>query len=355
MRELVSFLKTHGLQKLCTDYAIQAERHFKYPNLVCLNYDQLESPKDVKEAQQCRGIILDEADDFKVISYPYDRFFNQEEPRAAKLDASSTKVSEKLDGSLAILFFYKDEWHVQSRKKPDGGGFVKRANRTFRDLFWEVFKEKNYILPAETDRCFIFELCTTFQDFIVVHKENSLVLHGVRNLTTMKEEGIEQYARYNFQLVKTFAFKDLKAMADSLCALSPIEQEGYVLVDKNFMRCKVKSNQYVALHLLGDEFTGKRLLTVLLNYEGDEFLTYFPEYKDKFFKIKGAYENAMKETAELWGKVKEIQNQKEFALNVASSPFKSILFSLKSGKLSSIKKGFSEVNIDKLLSYLESE
>ena len=48
---------------------------------------------------ECRGIILDEQDDWRVVSYPFDKFFNYNESKAAVLDWSQgVDVYEKLDG-----------------------------------------------------------------------------------------------------------------------------------------------------------------------------------------------------------------------------------------------------------------
>ncbi len=56
-----------------------------------------------KIVQQCRGIILDEANNWQIVSYPYDKFFNYEESYAPQLDWSTAKIFEKLDGSLMTL------------------------------------------------------------------------------------------------------------------------------------------------------------------------------------------------------------------------------------------------------------
>lgn len=66
-----------------------------------------------------------------------EKFFNHHERHAARLDWTTARVyvrhavpsgshwslvQEKLDGSLATLYFYADKWHVASTTLPDGSG-----------------------------------------------------------------------------------------------------------------------------------------------------------------------------------------------------------------------------------------
>jgi tRNA splicing ligase len=58
--------------------------------------------------QECRGIVLDENDDWKIVCYPYTKFFNYGEFNAVKLDWNKPlKVSAKVDGTLVILYRYR--------------------------------------------------------------------------------------------------------------------------------------------------------------------------------------------------------------------------------------------------------
>ncbi|WP_445240384.1 RNA ligase [Microcoleus vaginatus] len=96
--ELQEYLRQHGLETLSETYHIKVTRHRQYPDLVCLKYSQIESPLGEKIVQQCRGIILDSSQDWQIVSYPYDKFFNYGEIHAAAIDWRNAKVYEKLDG-----------------------------------------------------------------------------------------------------------------------------------------------------------------------------------------------------------------------------------------------------------------
>lgn len=54
---------------------------------------------------------------------PYTKFFNYRESLADKLDwTQPVTVTEKSDGSLMTIYWYKDKWHVASQGKPDATG-----------------------------------------------------------------------------------------------------------------------------------------------------------------------------------------------------------------------------------------
>ncbi|MGK7899383.1 MAG: RNA ligase, partial [Xenococcus sp. (in: cyanobacteria)] len=87
--KLQNYLRDQGLTNLVNEFKIKVNRHQDFPNLVCLKYSQLESPLEKKIVQQCRGIILDESQDWQIVSYPYDKFFNYGESQAPAIDWDS--------------------------------------------------------------------------------------------------------------------------------------------------------------------------------------------------------------------------------------------------------------------------
>jgi len=79
-------------------------------------------------------------------------------------DDMEIRVYEKLDGSLAVLYYYGGEWNVSSSGVPDGSAFLYHASckdLKFCDLFWSVWKEEGYSLPKDENYCYFFELMST--------------------------------------------------------------------------------------------------------------------------------------------------------------------------------------------------
>src|SRR5689334_17708074 len=100
MSLLQEFLRNGGtLDDLKVKYAIDATRHKRYPNLVLLKYDQLNSPFAEPIAREARGIILDEADDWRVVCMRFRKFANYGEGYAAPVNFKTAKATIKEDGS----------------------------------------------------------------------------------------------------------------------------------------------------------------------------------------------------------------------------------------------------------------
>jgi tRNA splicing ligase len=76
MTHLVQFLRREGLDAVKTKLSVATCRHKQHPQLILFKYDQINSPFNNKVVRNCRGIILDESDDWRIVSYPYDKFFN---------------------------------------------------------------------------------------------------------------------------------------------------------------------------------------------------------------------------------------------------------------------------------------
>ncbi len=353
--EVQKFLrnKNNKVEDLTSKYALIIKRHKEFPNLVLFKYDSIESPMAIKLCQEARGLILNEADNWNIVAFPYTKFFNYGENLAAHL-GKEKRVYEKLDGSLIILYYYNNEWQVATSGTPDASGEVKGFNFSFKDLFWKVFNEIEYSVPSEKYKqyTFMLELCTPYNKIVVQHKENKLVLHGVRNNETMKEEYPELFAKeLGFDCVKSYDYKTVDELETSneITSLSPIEFEGFVVVDENFNRIKVKSPKYISLSHIRDSFSERRVVELIQNGEKSEFLAYFPEYTSLFEKIKELYENYIASIEKVYLSIKDIPDQKEFALKAIKYPFSGALFTLRKKKDLLAKDIMKEVPAKKVL------
>jgi len=287
-----------SLDKLQQQYRLIAKWHPKFP-IVQLSYSQTESPMASPLVQECRGLIL-EANTWNVVAFPFRKFFNHGERHAQALSWTDrgVRIYEKLDGSLLTLYWYHGSWHVATSKLPAAEGTcpgdIKRA---FADLFWQAWREKGYAFPADRDSCFMFELTTPLHTIIVRHTEADLVCLGGRNLQTLEEIACEQITKTTgWDIPKRFdpGMSTLNEVLAAARLLNPVAQEGFVVVDQQWRRLKIKSASYVALHHMGgnadrggcsgqDAWGRRRSLLQIARYkEGDEFLAYYPELRQEF-------------------------------------------------------------------------
>jgi hypothetical protein len=352
--ELITFIKEHGLEHLANKYFIKVKRHSEFDNLVLLKYNQLESPLGVKMVQQCRGIILDEANDWKVISYPYDKFFNYGEGHAAEINWENARVYEKLDGSLMTLYFYDGEWRVATSGTPDASGGVLNTETTFGDLFWKVWKELGYKLPSDTNVCYMFEMMTKFNRIVVRHEQSRIALHGARRLSDFKElNPIVEAHNHEWEVAKIFPLGSWDEIVEASKTLDPMESEGYIVADTNYNRVKVKSPQYVALAHIKDSFSTRRVLEIVRTNENEEFLSYYPEYTDIYWDVRCKYERLLGQIEGAYEAIEIIDDRKQFALLAKDLRYSGALFGMKFGNIESFKSYLADMNIKHLEDMLD--
>lgn len=347
----VAFLQEQGLDALRSRFAIGAKRHGVYPHLVQLKYSQIESPMHEAIVQECRGLVVDESDGWRVVCRAYDKFFNHGEPNAPAIDWRTARVYEKLDGSLMTLYHYRDAWHVASSGLPDAAGVAHGSGISFAELFWRTWDALGYARPpaADAGRCFMFELMTPHNRVIVAHEKPRLVLHGVRDLATMQELDPQPVAAARGW--ECVAVHSLACADDCIAAagvLSPQHGEGYVVCDAAYRRVKVKSPQYVALTHLKQAMTGRRLLEIVRANESDEFLAYFPEFRAGYDLVRREYAALCDALESDYARLRSITDRKAFAAEALRTRCSSPLFAMHSGKCASVREFFADSTIHAL-------
>lgn len=354
MIEIQKLILSDGLGAI-TQRNIKVVDSVKYPGLKLFKYHMIDSPMSDQVVRQARGIILDANNNYEPVCRPFDKFFNYNEPLAAKLDFNTqTRVETKVDGSLCSMYFYGGRWNVATSGHPDAAGRVDQNNFTFAELFWRIF-ELYKPLPTDqitTQYTFMFEMTAPYNQIIVRQHKLDLTLIGIRHTKTGIEvdphtsmlkcgfrtagraSGIEASLGANLD-----PYEVISAKANSL---SPMDNEGYVVVDGHFNRVKIKSDAYVRLHaLLGNKKPSTAsLIDVVKAGEQSEVAAYLPvlaqrlsvihtqitslitSSHDKYSEI---YQSAFKLPL---GSSLDMAKRKDFALAANETPFPGILFAI---------------------------
>jgi hypothetical protein len=336
---LQEFLRTGGtLTALAETYVIKSVRHKAYPNLILFKYSQIASDMSLPIVQESRGIILDENDDWRVVSHAYDKFFNYGEPNAAEIDWATAIVQEKVDGTLCTVYEYAGQRHVATTGTPDAGGPVNNGEIIFAALFWEtlgLYLGEDWEIPPweSSDWCYLFELTTPQNRVVVNHQAASLTLLGVRDrVSGAWVPASETTMARVVPLVREFplqSFADIDATFDSM---DPLQQEGYVVVDTLGNRVKVKHPGYVALHHMKDGMTQKSILEVIQRGEVPEVTVHFPELAEAFNAVKSQYDALASAIDAAYLPIKFIETQKEFAAEALVFPYSAALFDIRKSK-----------------------
>lgn len=354
------YLEADGsLGDLVTSYTIKARRHGKYENLVLLKYG-IEAAFMNPMVRECRGIILDEADSWRVVSRAFDKFGNDGEGYVPEIDWSTARVQEKLDGSLCVLYHYDGAWHVATSGSPDASGQVQRAGvhgpdafsaETFADYFWSTFNAEGGRLPEPSDLCFAFELMGPANRIVVVHEKPWLRLLSVRNRHTGEQFWPEQWADVvGIPAVQSFPLTTLDEIRASFEHISPVSQEGYVVVDGAFNRVKIKHPGYVALHHAKDGMGPKAFVEIARTGEVGEVISAFPEFKPLIDDARAKYEALIDRVTGDYERLRGIPVQKDFAAEALKTPHSAVLFQMRKGQ--DVREFFRSVQVDKLMNWM---
>jgi hypothetical protein len=269
-------------------------------DLILLKYHQIDTPK-CHLTNQCRGVIVTKIDDvYQYVCRGFYRFFNAGESSATPhMDRESSKAQEKIDGSLIKFYYWNDNWRIATNGNINAADsnlptiFYTPAYgevKTFADLVVYYLQSNDILYKTLQSFCerktYLFELTSPYNRVVVPHKEIQLTfLSSIDNVTG--EESL--YNPTTLPSVKEYSFQsmdDCIHMAQNL----PYDSEGYVFIDKFFNRIKIKSPAYLAVHHLRGESvpTVKSMLGLIGQGEQDEFLSYFPEYRDLYNKVNFA-------------------------------------------------------------------
>ena len=154
MRNLVKEYIESGksFEDLKTEYGINVN---EFDNLICLNYNQIESPKSPNIVRQCRGIVLDK-DTLEIVHYPFFRFFNLDEmpEERQKFNWNNAFGLQKIDGSLFGVFCHNGVWHITSRSQIGGFNKVTIGMLTFGDIFDMAIKGSRDEFFAKLDNIY---------------------------------------------------------------------------------------------------------------------------------------------------------------------------------------------------------
>lgn len=257
-----------------------------------LKYNQLESDFSKKIVRECRGIILDKSS-LKVVAFPFKKFFNYGQEEADKINWQEARVLDKIDGSLISLWYDRGKWHWSTSGNIDASKTefsmsdltkLKCPVKTWQELIEYADNYKDIQWDQLDKNCtYMFELVSPYTKVIIPYPYTRLHHLATRNNITYKEE--EQ----DIGVCKPYSYP-LNTLEDCISAAEHLskEYEGFVVVDKNYHRVKIKNPTYLMMHKMANngQITLKSVLALIKANDYEEFLSYFPEYTPIFDVVR---------------------------------------------------------------------
>jgi len=300
---------------------------------VILNYGMIDSPKRHKIVRECRGLVLDSKDDWNLVARSFFRFFNLNEipEETDEFVWENCNIQHKEDGSLLVVYYYKGQWHVNTRASFSTGQ-VGDNPITFRELALKAIPE-SFWNNANKSSTYVFELCSLYNKIVRTYQTPTVFLLTVFDgLHEIAPNFVDSEARITgVQRPQSLRFENIEQVQEYLNIESNKDKtfEGVVLRDINNLRIKCKNQNYLCLHRMsnnGSPCSPKNVLPFVLAGELDELFLFFPEVKEYALQIKAKVDKWQQEIDDLWYVWGDIENQKKFALRVKDHPFSGCLF-----------------------------
>lgn len=290
--------------------------------------------------QEARGIIIDK-NDCSVACVSFRKFGNYGEAYTDNIDWSSAKVQDKIDGSIVRCFYnkYKNKWQwatngmVNAEKAP--------ISSVLSNNFLELIKKAdNYQnIPFNTldkNKTYTFELISPENTIVVKYDKTTLYHIGTRNNLTLVESnediGIIKPKEYPLNSLEAC----LKAVNELNVNKDDVRFEGYVVVDKEWHRCKIKSPEYLKLHYFANgykTFSKSRIIDIINNDDIDlnEVKEHYPVWEKVFTfyenEIKRVESDCQKEIDFYRKRFIELNNnRKEIAKTIVGNKYEGIIF-----------------------------
>lgn len=254
------------LNKYVKDDLLVVQHHYSYP-LSIYNYSrktQYEGKWD-EITLQCRGLIIDR-NTGEIIARPFRKFFNIEELEW-KVPSGTPKIYAKEDGSLGIVFYYADKWHVATR-----GSFASEQAERANQMLNEKYSKGSVGLNSlKKEWTYLTEIIYPENRIVLNynHQSKMILLGAVETSTGIDIDvdtiGFQPFERpYKYSnFGSSTSFKELKQ-------LDTEGEEGFVLRWDDGFRVKIKFENYIKLHAIVTNLTIKSLWELKISGKTDQ-------------------------------------------------------------------------------------
>lgn len=276
---------------------------------------------------QCRGLVTNS--EGKIIARPFKKFFNYEEHKPEDIPNEDYVVYEKLDGSLGILFNYKDEWILATR-----GSFTSQQAIKGKEIL-----NKHDISAWRKDNTYLFEIIYPENRIVVDYgnEEKLVVIGGIHTETgeEIPDSSLFWTQDSGFEVVTTY--KTWGEGYDLLKEEISKDKEGYVIRFKSGFRMKIKGEEYKRLHKILTNVSNRDIweylkdgkpLDQILDKVPDEFYNWVKETKHKLETDFAKIENEYNWIYKILSRDEKISGRKIFAEYALKYKHPSILFSM---------------------------
>lgn len=275
---------------------------------------------------RCRGLILNVARG-EILANPFPKFFNWGQ-RPADIPAEEPLITEKLDGSLGILYWLNDKPRIATR-----GSFISDQAQ------WATQWLDKYLDCHRLDRAitYLTEIVYPQNRIVVSYAFQGCVLLAARETATGRDLAPFIPCNSVFPLV----VKQIPSAAlETLAAMDAMDSEGFVCHWPEVgLRLKLKYPTYVRLHKILTGLSVKGIWEHLAVGQGTE--TLLDNVPDEFYAwvqqvtrdLQENYQAIETGCQRLVAEVAGYPTRKDKALEIlAKTPYTGVCFAMLDGK-----------------------
>lgn len=281
---------------------------------------------------QSRGLITTPDGTIKARSFR--KFFNIEEHQGPipVTHLRPFKITEKMDGSLGILYFWNGNPYIATR-----GSFTSEQALRGTKILYDKYSK---FFPFFVSYCtYLFEIIYPSNRIVVDYgNKEDLILLAIIDTETGEEQDIHNPTWVNMWPFPVVNHYDGIKYIHELKKLEEPNKEGFVIRFENGLRLKAKFSEYVRLHKLLTQCTARTIWELLRNNQSfDDLLQKVP---DEFFQwvkttrdtLQTQFNNIEIFAREIHTQVKDLPTRKEQAAIVVKHAYSAVVFSMLDGK-----------------------
>ena len=253
-----------GLFAEISDGNINVNYHPEFPHLALFKYSQdcVTERKWNKFSLMARGLILD-LKNKEVVASPFIKFFNYSEiePGSVSILHPEFTVTEKIDGSLGIMFAFEGKFRFAT-----AGSFISEQAKWAEKWMYENMP----VDKIDKTNTYLFEIIYAQNKIVVQYDFEGLVLLGIFDSYGLEYEYNQLLTESSYLGTRCAEQYDFDDMEDILNKAKSLDRndEGYVIRFKNGVRMKIKGDEYVRIHRLISRVTPLSVWESLMN--GDD-------------------------------------------------------------------------------------
>lgn len=304
----------------------------------------------------CRGLILDPANDFAIVSFGLAKFFNAGEGFAATLDWNTTKAIEKLDGSMVQRYWnhlnnrfeYSTRFSPYEQLRVSSVSFY--SKETWGSLIDKALVNSTADLSTQPkNETWVFEVRTPSNIVVVQAATYTATLIAIRNIQTLQETHVD---RPEFQ-----KFSSIEESNEFIKDWNGALREGLILIDDKFNRLKNKCPSYNALHRCTNAKSWPDFIRLAASNDYEELFNTHPHLMVPLKTSRAAIDAIGIRHQTFFAQISHLTDRKEFAqaVNANKEIIASILFFFYSKKTTDYNLAFENMHEKSFITHVLKE